>query len=525
MPASSPAYPTFAHLTATKSDSYRLVLATLYRLREAYVLQLRPTEIAEALCESPREPKATPTPAPPNETQLLALLQQLHTWGNLEVTADRVNATTIEAFQKIGFLYSLSPAGLATEQALDHFRQRLGDEGSLDRRVLRRIREQLAALDQQLADRAPRDVGFRFGAARDAFDRLAEGFDALAHEGKAFVLNLRSALELQKLDLQAFLGYKQWLLGYLQDFVTELTATTHEVLDTLDRIDPARADQLLERLAADDAEHAPRPGPEVLADCLARRRARWSGVQTYFRATPGRVAPAEQLRHQAQAAIPQLLRAVRGLSDRHVRRADRGADLRTLARWFLDAPDDDHAHALWRGVTGLHAARHLHVDGDTLDARERKPVPAATPWADAPPLELPIRLRQTGTLTTRGRGTKVTDRRAARARLRARAAEQTRQLQAARRELLTDGPRPLAHYAALSPLAFDELFDLLAAALARRRAGAVPIDTDSLDGRLTLRLGPPAGPEWVELHTPRGRLTTENFTVDIQTVGRPEPAA
>ena len=440
MRADTPAYPTFAHLTATKSEHYRAVLRTLHRLRGAYVLQVRPAEIAAALVEDPHHPDV----APLNENQVLTLLGPLHQWGNLEVTADRVNATTIEAFQKIGSLYSLSPAGLATEQALDYFHERLGDEGSLDRRVLRRIREQIAALDRELADHHPDAVGFRFGAAHDAFDQLVAGFDRLAREGKDFVLNLQTSLQLQKLDLQAFMGYKHWLLGYLQDFVTELSATTPEVLDTLDRIDPERAERLLERLAADDAENAPRPGPEVLAQRLAHRRNRWSGILTYFRAPPGIVSPAEQLRHHAQAAIPQLIRAVRGLSDRQTRRADRGADLRTLARWCLDAPDDDHAHALWRAVTGLPSARHLHVDADTLDSRDRSPVLATTAWADAPALELPIRLRQTGRLSTPGRGQKVTDRRAEKTRLKAEAQRQHRQLAAARAELLTVGPRPLS---------------------------------------------------------------------------------
>ncbi len=401
---------------------------------------------------------------------------------------------------------------------MGHFRERLGHEGALDRRALRRIRSYATALAELLAAGDPTRDGFDLPKAQEAFERLVADFLQLAGEGRAFLLNLRTAIELQKLDLQEFLAYKQWLIGYLGDFLAELSETVPHVLEALERMEahePGRVGPLLDRLAADDAEHASRPGEAVYEERKRARRAQWAALTGWFRPASGKPSGAEDLRRWARSAIPQLLQAVQGIHDRRGRRADRGADLATLARWFLDAPDDAAAHHLWRGVTGLHPSRHLHVDAETLDARSATPVAASTAWADAPPLDLPIRLRKTGTLDKRGRGRKVTDRRAERAALRERAEAEAEQARLARAELLTDGPVPLSAFATLSPDAFGELFELLGRAFARRTADGRAVEADSTDGRLTVRMGEAEPGAVATIHTRGGTLMGDDFVVSI----------
>ena len=415
MPPDDTDYAPFRHLGVEKTPEYRRVLEAFAEARDAGRLLLRPAEVAEELAAAEADDGGL------GEEEIVTLLGSLHAWGNLEKSADRARATTIEQFRRVGYLYSLSPAGLAAEQALGHFRERLGHEGALDRRALRRIRSYATALEGLLAAGDPTRDGFDLPKAQEAFERLVADFLQLAGEGRAFLLNLRTAIELQKLDLQEFLAYKQWLIGYLSDFLAELSETVPHVLEALERMEahePGRVGPLLDRLAADDAEHASRPGEAVYEERKRARRTQWAALTGWFRPATGRPSGAEDLRRWARSAIPQLLQAVQGIHDRRGRRSDRGADLATLARWFLDAPDDAAAHRLWRGVTGLHPARHLHVDAETLDARAATPIAASTAWADAPPLDLPIRLRRTGTLDKRGRGRKVTDRRAERAALR-----------------------------------------------------------------------------------------------------------
>ena len=506
----------FRHLSAPNAAEYRRVLRAFSAARDAGWLLLRPAEVAE---------QARNKETPLTEDAAVPLLTRLVGWGNLERSADRARATTIEQFQRVGYLYSLSAEGLACEQALDHFRERLGEEGALDTRPLRDLRANVTALATQLADADPAAEGFDTDRGRKGFDNLMADFRRLAGEAKAFLLRLRSALELQKLDLQDFLSYKRWLIDYLQDFLAELSETTPHVLETLDGIEPARLDALLDRLAADDAANAPRPGEDTLARARAARQRKWATLDAWFRGDEAAGTPsrAEEMRRWAQSAIPQLLQAVQGIHDRRGRRADRAADLATLARWFLDAPDDTAAAAMWSGLTGLGSARHLHLDPVSRAAREAAdPVAASTPWAAAEPLRLPIRLRRTGTLERRGRRPNVTDTRAERARLAEIAAAEAAQAEAALREIATDGPQPLSRYAALSPAAFGELFDLLGRAFAAREKEGETAEALSTDGTLRIRLEEPEGCGEARLRTRGGELTGRDFWVTIRPT--PEPA-
>lgn len=53
-------------------------------------------------------------------------------------------------------------------------------------------------------------------------------------------------------------------------------------------------------------------------------------------------------------------------------------------------------HRLWRTAFGLHSARHLTDDADTLADRAEQPVAPGTPWSDAPALLISPQLRRTG---------------------------------------------------------------------------------------------------------------------------------
>ncbi|MEK8172839.1 DUF2397 family protein [Streptomyces sp. M19] len=102
---------------------------------------------------------------------------------------------------------------------------------------------------------------------------------------------------------------------------------------------------------------------------------RWRGLADWFVSEEGRESQAGLLRRRALGSIPQLLSVVRQLNDRRAGRSDRSADFRALARWFAEAPDDEARHRLWRVAFGLHSARHLTVDAETLAARVADPCP------------------------------------------------------------------------------------------------------------------------------------------------------
>ena len=510
-------YPAFRHLGADKAASYRRVLDAFARRRDAFTLQLRPAEVLAELGHDGG-------PAV-DDVEVGNLLGQLTAWGNLERLADDTRVATIEQFQKLGSLYSLSAAGIAAEKALAHYREVLDQEGRLDRQELRATAERLRELEALLGEEE-----LDFPKARAAFDALTRGFDWLAEEAQEFLLKLQSSIDLQRLDVQAFLQYKHQLLGYLQDFLQELTRTLPRVRETLGRIPAARLAALLDALAEEDASHRLRDPQAAVAEARRRREGQWAGIARWFvggaggaggtGGLPGAGAGAarcraDELSDRAVAACAALAAAASGIGDRHHPRVDRGEDLKTLAGWFLDAPDDEAAHGLWRAVTGLQPARHLRLDAATRDAREQEPVPAATPWAQAPPLALPIRLRQRGAYAARGRGSRVIDRSEQKRRLRQDAAAVAAQVEEARRELATDGPQPLSAYAALSSVAFAELFDLLGAAFAQRVRTGAPVEVQSADRRVRLALEEAVAGAEAVLHTRGGTLRGPDFVVEV----------
>ncbi|MFJ9469680.1 DUF2397 family protein [Streptomyces caniferus] len=65
-----------------------------------------------------------------------------------------------------------------------------------------------------------------------------------------------------------------------------------------------------------------------------------------------------------------MLAVVRAPRGRRAGRSDRSADVRTLARWFVETSDDASRHRLW-GAFVLHPARHVTTDTDTLAPRGR----------------------------------------------------------------------------------------------------------------------------------------------------------
>ncbi|MEL7087098.1 MAG: DUF2397 family protein, partial [Planctomycetota bacterium] len=128
----------FRYLGVENATLYRRILRAFVDAREGFRLQLRPSEVAEALDRDGHPPA--------NEDALVPALNQLRVWGNLTRQLDRARVQTIEQFNRPSYLYGLSGPGLAAEQALDHFHELLDQEGRLDRRALQNVHERLRAL-------------------------------------------------------------------------------------------------------------------------------------------------------------------------------------------------------------------------------------------------------------------------------------------------------------------------------------------------------------------------------------------
>lgn len=504
-------YAVFAHLNVEKTPLYRAVLEAFVAARRQFAIALRPVEIAERI---PRPAGAPEAPL----TEVENALRQLKVWGNLDDSPDTAEAATLEEFYRDRRLYQLSAAGEAAETALAFFYESLHRPGELQTTALRDILELLDAIPPLLSRSPPDDAKLHL-----TLSSLTNRFEELTDRAQSFMRGLQRTVDLYGISVEAFLGYKERLIEYLEKFIGDLVVATNRTAEAISRVESARLDTLFEALARRELADALDPSPDLLAATLHRWRDRWLGLRRWFIGEPGHPSQAELLRARARSAIPALLTAVSHLHDRRTSRADRAADFTALALWFASAPDDAAAHRLWRTAFALTPARHLRVNEETLNARARADEDARTRWLDAAPMFISPRLRRTGRTTMRGAPPPTVDRSAEKARLRAIADRQALELVRARDELLRRGRRRLADLGPLSRDEFRLFLDLVARALARPAPPQAPLEGLSVDGSLRVRLEPVPDGEWVTLETEQGDFRGRDHWVTIESTLDPAP--
>lgn len=497
------AYSPFAHLSVPNTALYRQVMRAFVDAKERFAVHLRPEDVHAAL----------PAVARPADLDTVAkALDSLVGWGNLRADPDTARVTAVEDFYRKRFIYQLTRAGEAAEEALAGYDAALGRRGALQAVALHDIVTQLRALLVLAADQSPDPAKTHL-----ALDALASRFGALADNARAFMGSLQRTIDLHEVEEQAFLAYKDRLIQYLERFIQDLITLGGRIAQLILSLEAdGRIDVLLRAAAAREAADAtPEEAGQAEQEAYARWAGRWDGLGAWFISRDGRESQARLLRGRALGAIPQLLAVVRALGERRSGRSDRSADFRTLARWFAEAPDDDSRHRLWRTAFGLHPARHLTVDADTLEARAARPVPAATPWAAAEPLRISPQLRRTGSYERRGKPRRVEDRQERRRHLAQVAAKQAAETAAARARLVTEKITRLSELGELDPTSFALFLQLLGDALATWRPGMRHTVATSNDGSMEIRLtaltdSPPA-----EIRTPSGTFRGPDHLIEI----------
>ncbi|MEX2672856.1 MAG: TIGR02677 family protein [Phycisphaeraceae bacterium] len=494
----------FQHVRAGKPELYRAMMRQFIEATGQFKLHLRPAQVHAALAAA----GATRL----DRLEVERALDQLCDWGNLEKHLDTDEVSSVKEFLRPRFLYQITETGQAVERALQVFVQALNEAGELQTTTLHEIREELEGLLRAVGQATIDD-----GEAFRQLDILRSRFEQLTARAQTFLSSLQRTTQLQDVDLNAFMSYKQALIDYLKRFIAELATTSPQIADLIERIESAGIDRLLEAAARRELRDAVLPpDDERRAAVVEQWRRRWKGLRGWFIASEGERAQEQELRAHARAAIPALLRAVGMLHERRITRSDRSADLRTLARWFAETDDDREAHQLWRAAFGLAPARHLRVDQDTLDAWEQEPVRASTPWCDAPPLRVSPRLRKTGRTRRPGPAARVIDRRKEKAALARFAAEEARQLAAARSVLATGRATRLSRLGELDTPAFELFLELLGEALAHRASMAGPVEATSADGTLSIHLEPTDDGVAASVKTPAGRFVGEDHHILIR---------
>jgi uncharacterized protein (TIGR02677 family) len=499
----------FAHLSAPNAPLYRDVLMTFARARDRFIVHMRPEDVVVDL----GRPGAT--------DEVVAALDKLVEWGNLRADPDTSRVTSVEDFHRARYLYQLTTAGQAAEQAIAVYEEAIGRRGSLQSVALADIAAQLRALAEITGDPDRAKVHLLLLG-------LAERFAGLADNAQAFMASLRRVIDFADGDIDAFVAYKQRLIDYINRFIADLANRGAEIATVLVRIESAGVERLLlvaaRREAADAVPDLPETAGQeptdayeaAVAESMNAWRNRWRGLRDWFVSADSRhPSQARLLRGAAVTAITQLIDTVAAFNERRSGRSDRSADFRTLARWFAEAPDDQAAHALWRAAFGLNSARHLTVTPDTVAEWEQEPPLPNTPWRDAPPVRISPQLRKTGSYERRGRPNRVADRAEQRELLAAQATREAAETSAARARLCTDGPVLLSQLGELDTRAFRLFLGLLGDALSARLPGDTDVRTTTGDGTMEIRLSLVPDGGTVVIPTEDGELRGQQHTVEI----------
>lgn len=507
--ASGTEYGPFAYLSAPNAPLYRRVMRALMAEKERFTVHMRADAVQLALQADGGSVVDGPT-----ISEALERLAQ-PSWGNVLAFPDSSRVTALEDFYRRRMLYQLSREGEAAERALAQYDAALGTRGALQSVALEDIVVLLTRLRDVVAERMggrPVDAATTHQALRTLHDRFSE----LAENAVAFMGSVQRTIDLHDADVEAFLAYKEQLIEYLERFIRDLLTRGAVIAELLLSI-PSDGVVALASIAAERESADAAPADAERAFDLARDRwvTQWSGLEGWFISSPQRDSEAKLLRARARAAIPALLTVVRALHDQAGGRTDRSQDFLALATWFAALPTDGDRHRLWRSAFGLTSVRHLSVTAETEAAWGEEPLGSTTPWAQAPALEISPQLRRSGTYERRGKPAQVTDRSVARAILTAQAAAEAEQTAAARRRLLTDGPRSLSAFERLDTEAFRLFLGLLGDALAAMdpRVQTSTVHTSDGELRVTLTRVPDAPP--VSLVTADGVLTGPDHLVEI----------
>jgi uncharacterized protein (TIGR02677 family) len=443
-----------------------------------------------------------------DDDELAGALDQLRAWNLVDVIQNHSeNYRTASEYERRNLQYSLTKQGEAAFAGVLHAMGVLASTGALQTAVLDAIGDRLGDLVHLLENAGP---------DRRIFTTLTEleaHLEALRGNTKQFNGELQRLLRADSADLPTFHEVKASTVAYLQEFVTNLEHRTHAIATRVRQVE-VHGVGLLHQRALIGAD-LPRlsdvdPGPAW----LAHRRARWDGLRAWFLPTDGATPRVEQLYLVARRAIITLLQVLDRITESRRRSSSAVADFRELARWFTVLPTQRELHRLWSTAFGLSSARHAH-----LAHPDPELISAATPWDDAPPVEVSALLRTAGRTEKFSRTGRVRDM----ALVKAARAEQARaeraELEAAWNMLETGGTIRLSSFGRLDHAVFERLLDLLGRALASAPESAGARRSTTADGKIEILLRPPADGAIARLSTPRGVFHGPDYLIEIRAAG------
>jgi uncharacterized protein (TIGR02677 family) len=469
--------------------AYLWVLRALNRLREVHQVQAHTDDVARALAELAEVHDEVPT----LDGRLRERLDALADDKVLHRLEDASRAGSLARYRNRQSVYQFSELGYRAFSAVEDVLAARIRDANLSRLVFSDILEDLRELAKAIRNADKEQVYRRLS-------RLDTVLDDMSRRAAAFHLTLGEIVRSTDTSPGTFLRYKNVLLTHMTDFMDELDRYLPRLTAAVSEVEHAGAGTMLELAAGADERPFMTQG-ELLDDW----RRRWIALRAWFAATGNGDAEsrAEGLRTATRTAVSGVIALLRQVTEAQRGGVNRSSQLRHLAEWVFNTPDEPAAHALMTAAFNIRTARHLggaHDDSDQISTRST--------WWDAPGVEISVTLFRRGKAPSPGVPQPARNNAAVKAELRRRqAAERAAERQAATR-LLEDG----AHGRVLDDAEVKVLLRLLTLATESRTvvAGRIGSAAGGNDV-LTMRLVPDEEGSAVQtvrgvLHLPGVRL-------------------
>jgi uncharacterized protein (TIGR02677 family) len=478
--------------------AYLWVLRALDRLRGVHQAQAHSDDVAAALAEL----AATHDEAPRLDGSLREKLDALAEDGMVHRLEDASRAGSLARYRNRQSVYQFSELGYRAFTAVEGVLSARIRDANLSRMVFSDILDDLKALAEATRARDGEQVYRRLS-------RLDTVLDDMSRRAAQFHLTLGEIVRSTDTSPDTFLRYKNALLAHMTDFMDELDRYLPRLAAAVAEAEAAAGEQdpdAMLRLAA-EADERPFLGRDELLDDWRRR---WAALRAWFADDAATEYRAEGLRTATRAAVSGVIALLRQVTEAQRGGVNRSSQLRHLAEWVFNAPDDGAAYALMSAAFNIRSARHLggaHDDAEQISSR-------AT-WWDAPGVEISVTLFRRGKAPTPGVPQPARSNVAVKAELRRRqAAERQAERQAAQR-LLQSG----AHVRVLDDAETKVLLRLLTLATEARTVVAGRLATASGGNDvLTMRLIPNEAGSAVQ--TRSGVLHLPGFELQLEPAGR-----
>ena len=487
--------------------AYLWVLRALDRLRAVHQVQAHTDEVAAALAELAASHDEA---ARLDGSSLREKLDALADDGMVHRLEDASRAGSLARYRNRQSVYQFSELGYRAFTAVEDVLSARIRDANLSRLVFSDILEDLRELAAAARAHDPEQVYRRLS-------RLDTVLEDMSRRAAQFHLTLGEIMRSTDTSPGTFLKYKNTLLTHMTDFMSELDRYLPRLAAAVAQAQAAAGEgdpDAMLRLAAQADERPFLSGDELLDDW----RRRWAALRAWFAGpadeaseAAGAVAEsrAEGLRTATRAAVSGVIALLRQVAEAQRGGVNRSSQLRHLAEWLFNAPDEDAAYALASAAFNIRSARHLggaHDDAEQISARAS--------WQDAPGVEISVTLFRRGKAPTPGVPAPARANTAVLAELRRRqAAERQTEREAARR-LVQSG----AHHRILDEAETKVLLRLLTLATEARTvvAGRVRTAAGGNDV-ITMRLVPSETGSAVQ--TKNGVLHLPGFELQLEPAG------